>query len=188
MINLMPQTDTYVYFLIVFTFLISPYLIYKVNSAYKKYNKLSKSASTSLWLLHFLNIMTISNAMYWSMWAFTEKNIYLIIFGIAMIIFGIGALFLSLREFNSFKKMSGLEANKVVSTGIYRYSRNPQYVGAFLIIIGISMIQVSTLALILTLVFFMIVNFSIVPGEEKYLTKMLGEEYVEYKKSVGRWL
>jgi protein-S-isoprenylcysteine O-methyltransferase Ste14 len=79
--------------------------------------------------------MTISNAAFWSMWPFSARHIGLILLGSIFIIFEIFSLVSSLWEFNSIKKISGLEANKVINTGIYKHSRNPQYLAVFLIVI-----------------------------------------------------
>lgn len=188
MINLIPPTNTYVYFLIILTFLLSPYFIYLVNYDYKTQKSLSKKSAYLLWAVYGLNVMTIINVAFWSMWPFVKVNIGFSILGATLIILGIFALFLSLREFNSVKKMSGLEAKKIIDTGIYKYSRNPQSLSAFLIIVGYSLIQKSLLALILLAVFFIVVSFFIIPAEEKYLSKMLGEDFVKYKKRVRKWI
>lgn len=55
-------------------------------------------------------------------------------------------------EFRSLRKMSGLETSKLITTGIYRYSRNPQYTGWFLALLGISIMGRSGLALLLTII------------------------------------
>jgi protein-S-isoprenylcysteine O-methyltransferase Ste14 len=78
-------------------------------------------------------------------------------------------------------------ASQLVQTGIYRYTRNPMYVGLLFVLTGWAMYLQSSLAL-LGLVFFVIwiTRFQIVP-EERLLLKLFGEEYRRYCERVRRW-
>lgn len=84
--------------------------------------------------------------------------------------------------------MSGLKADKVISTGVYGYSRNPQYLAIFFFLEGLAWEYRSLVALALVAAYFLLVNSFIVPGEEIYLEKMLGDEFIRYRKNVRRWL
>jgi protein-S-isoprenylcysteine O-methyltransferase Ste14 len=76
----------------------------------------------------------------------------------------------------------------IVTNGPYRFSRNPIYVSLTLLCIGVA-IQVDSLwVLLLTIPSILIVHFMVILKEEKYLSEKFGEEYVQYKKSVRRWL
>ena len=76
---------------------------------------------------------------------------------------------------------------KLVTSGIYRYSRNPaflgfdfMYVGLLLMYFNLSMFVVSAFAIIM-------LHLQILQ-EERYLTENYGESYREYRKHVFRYL
>ena len=79
------------------------------------------------------------------------------------------------------------DRTKLVTTGIYRYSRNPaflgfdfMYVGLLLMYFNLSMFVVSAFAIIM-------LHLQILQ-EERYLTENYGESYREYRKHVFRYL
>lgn len=77
---------------------------------------------------------------------------------------------------------------KLVVFGPYRYCRNPMITGVFFILIGESMVYYSINILIWAGVFFLINTTYFLLKEEPDLYKRFGEEYLEYKKNVPRWI
>ena len=76
----------------------------------------------------------------------------------------------------------------IVRAGPYRLSRNPIYLAFTLFALGIAA-WVNSLWLVATLVVpVAIMSRIVIPREEQYLEQRFGAEYLEYKKSVGRWL
>ena len=77
---------------------------------------------------------------------------------------------------------------KLVISGLYRYSRNPMYVGVMLILIGEAIFfQSSTLVTYLCWVFIAF-NIFIFVHEEPRLRKAFGSAYNDYCRKVRRWL
>ena len=77
---------------------------------------------------------------------------------------------------------------RLVVRGLYRYSRNPMYVGVMLILIGEAIAaQSGSLWIYLTIIFIGF-NLFIMLHEEPRLKKDFGVEYLLYCKSVRRWL
>ena len=76
----------------------------------------------------------------------------------------------------------------IVSVGIFRYSRNPIYLSGFILFIGISFITNSLIMLILIIPLFFVIREGVVKREEKYLEWKFGEEYLDCKKQVRRWI
>jgi protein-S-isoprenylcysteine O-methyltransferase Ste14 len=79
-------------------------------------------------------------------------------------------------------------ASALVTTGIYRITRNPMYVGGLLLLVGWGVYLRSAAALIGPVLFFAyITRFQIIP-EERVLTTMFGDPYTSYRARVRRWL
>jgi len=76
----------------------------------------------------------------------------------------------------------------IVSTGPYRFSRNPIYVSFSLLQLGIAL-WVDSIWLLVTLVpAVALMAFVVVPREERYLEARFPSEYRSYKAAVRRWL
>ena len=76
----------------------------------------------------------------------------------------------------------------LATTGIHGMSRNPIYLGMFLIYLGIGVAAQSLWTLILTLPLAIAVRYGVVAREEAYLERRFGDAYLEYKRRVRRWL
>lgn len=76
----------------------------------------------------------------------------------------------------------------IVSTGVFAYSRNPIYLGWVILFLGISIVELSWLAFLAPVIMLGLLYWLIVLEEEKYLEKRFGEEYLNYKARVRRWL
>ena len=76
----------------------------------------------------------------------------------------------------------------LVTTGIHGRTRNPIYLGMFLIYGGIGVAAYSGWILILTLPLAFTVRYGVVAREEAYLERRFGDAYRDYKARVRRWL
>jgi len=80
------------------------------------------------------------------------------------------------------------KASSLVTSGIYTITRNPMYVGLFLVLVGWAVFLSSAVALVGPVAFFLYIGqFQIAP-EERVLAKMFGPENADYKAKVRRWL
>lgn len=77
---------------------------------------------------------------------------------------------------------------KIVVVGLYSYVRNPMITGVLTTLVGESLIFHSTNIIKWFIIFFIINNIYFVLYEEPGLEKRFGEEYLEYKRNVPRWL
>lgn len=82
-----------------------------------------------------------------------------------------------------FEKTSAL-----VTSGPFRFSRNPMYLGMTVIFIGVTIILGNFLCLIGAIAFVITVNVKFIKFEEAKMTKTFGAEYIEYKQNVRRWI
>jgi protein-S-isoprenylcysteine O-methyltransferase Ste14 len=77
--------------------------------------------------------------------------------------------------------------NKPVTKGVYSISRNPMYFGMFIIFASVSIACASWLFLLLTVVWFILLDRTVV-AEERLCLEMYGDSYREYLKRTSRWI
>lgn len=84
----------------------------------------------------------------------------------------------------------------LITAGPYRFTRNPVYIANILIALGFTIfafggyniiVKILT-SVIVVLVYFSFYNFFVIPAEEEFLTQKFGQEYIDYKNMVPRWL
>jgi protein-S-isoprenylcysteine O-methyltransferase Ste14 len=112
------------------------------------------------------------------------------IVGLALVAVGLLLAFSAVNEFR--KAQTTLDPHgspkALVSNGIYRFTRNPIYLGFFLIIIGFPLYFESVWGVIAAPLFAMTLRRLVIEKEEAYLEKKFGEAYTGYKSRVRRWL
>ena len=80
------------------------------------------------------------------------------------------------------------EKTELVTSGIFQISRNPAFLGFDMLYAGIMLMFFNILLCILSLLGGLLFHLQIVNVEEDFLLQEFGEEYVQYKKSVCRYL
>lgn len=85
-------------------------------------------------------------------------------------------------EINTFKS-----PQKLVTTGLFHYSRNPIYLGFSMALFGVAIVLGNFIAFDGFLAFILAVNLWYIPFEEAEMEKQFGQDYLAYKKKVGRW-
>lgn len=80
------------------------------------------------------------------------------------------------------------KTSSLVSTGVYRVTRNPMYVGLLFLLIAWAIYLSSAWALLGPLAFVLYMNRFQIGPEERVLGLLFGDEYEEYKRKVRRWL
>ncbi|WP_421869715.1 methyltransferase family protein [Motiliproteus sp.] len=79
-------------------------------------------------------------------------------------------------------------ASALVTSGIYRHTRNPMYVGFLFALIGWGLFLANLYALALTLGFVWYMNRFQIQPEEQALDSLFGSDFLAYKREVRRWL
>lgn len=80
------------------------------------------------------------------------------------------------------------KTSALVTDGIYRYTRNPMYLGMAFCIAGIGIGLGSLLTLVVLPVFVWLITHIQISIEEQALEKLFGAAYREYKSAVRRWI
>jgi len=83
---------------------------------------------------------------------------------------------------------TSLPTTALVTTGPFRYSRNPLYVSLTLGYLGIAVAAQSLWALALLIVVLAVMLRGVIGREERYLERRFGEDYLRYKGRVRRWI
>jgi protein-S-isoprenylcysteine O-methyltransferase Ste14 len=82
----------------------------------------------------------------------------------------------------------GEEPAKMVSSGLYKFSRNPMYLGVITTVAGEGIYFGYSSLLWYALSLFLIFTIVVMLIEEPHLEEKFGDEYRDYKKSTRRWL
>lgn len=79
-------------------------------------------------------------------------------------------------------------ASALVTSGVYRISRNPMYAGFLLCLCGWACYLGNRYALLGPVIFVFYMNYFQIRPEERALAKLFGQEYDAYRRLVRRWL
>ncbi len=80
------------------------------------------------------------------------------------------------------------EVTAFVTSGVYRFTRNPMYLGMAAIYIGLALGISSVAAILLFPVVIIAIRTQVIAREEAYMTRAFGDTYIDYCKRVRRWL
>ena len=103
--------------------------------------------------------------------------------GIALIVAAVGGFHKAGTPPQPWRKVTAF-----VSTGVYRFTRNPMYLGMAAIHLGLALTIDSVAALLLLPVAIIAIQTQVLAREEAYMTRTFGMPYSDYCKRVRRWL
>ena len=113
---------------------------------------------------------------------------------ISIIILLIGVLILTNPIFKFIKSKTTIDpikfkkVNKLITSGIYKYSRNPMYLGLLMIVISTSIFYLNIFSITTPFLFYLWINRFQIKREEIFLTEKFGREYMSYKIKTRRWI
>ncbi len=139
----------------------------------------------AMWAFHHVPLMLAS---YYGVWSIPIDKTVALTVGSILFVIGIIILPMGMIEFRSLRRSTGQDISKLITTGIYRWSRNPQFIGWFLMLLGISLAGRSGFALALTGVFFIVIYLYTILLAEPYLESLYGDEYRLFKLRTKRWI
>jgi protein-S-isoprenylcysteine O-methyltransferase Ste14 len=79
-------------------------------------------------------------------------------------------------------------ASSLVSSGVYRFTRNPMYLGLLVTLTAWAVFLSNLLALLAAPLFVLYINRFQINPEERVLSSLFGAEYAAYKERARRWL
>jgi len=80
------------------------------------------------------------------------------------------------------------ESQALVTGGVFRFSRNPMYLGFALILAGAAVLFGTLAPFLVVIVFMVLIERRFIRTEERMLETKFGQVYLDYKKKVRRWI
>ena len=144
------------------------------NSFINEFNKVQKSVFFALQISFLLLIIysIFVPIKLGTVWFYTGLFIYLV------------GLILYAMVFWSF---ATTPPDRLITRGIYRYSRNPMQLSVYMVFIGVGIVTASWIILFFSVVF-MIAPLSYLDAEERHLLRLYGNSYREYTGRTRRWI
>jgi protein-S-isoprenylcysteine O-methyltransferase Ste14 len=112
---------------------------------------------------------------------------------VAGALFSVAGIALSVGGFMT-QKRAGTDpfpyhpSTRIVLHGPYRFSRNPMYFGFALLTLGLAILVDSAWMLLALPIGLVLIDRFVITREERYLERKFGDEYLNYKRSVRRWI
>lgn len=159
----------------------------RVRREYRERRELSAGTVVLVWLLYGLHFVLALAAAAGAVWRLPLPAAPAVVVGSLLAILGLALCAAGIATFRSFDRMSGRDTSELMTSGIYRFSRNPQNVGLALFFLGIALAGRSGAALLLAALFWVMFR-SYVPIEEDFLESLFGRQYREYRRRAPRYL
>ena len=138
----------------------------------------------------FFSIIAYLLSRFWPLYL-VHQPIFKIL-GCTLCCVGIAVMVTSAVQFRirrtTLSPISPIHASVFVSNGLFRITRNPMYLGMALMMMGgVFVLGALSGGIVVALFMWLITKFQIEP-EERALAARFGESYLQYKKTVRRWL
>ncbi len=168
--------------------LLGIYVFSEVKKTYE-INEVFTSKLLTLWLVMwgFYHLAVILSALY-GLWLIPINKLFALTAGLILVVVGVVILAAGMINFSSLRRSCGQDISKLITTGMYRWSRNPQFIGCLIYLLGIALAGRSGLAFTLTGAAAIVIYWYTVRLAEPYLERLYGEEYIFYKSRTGRWI
>lgn len=162
----------------------TPLILLYLRREYRERGKLGWIGS----ILHFL--LYAPHAMFSCVLAWGTEGIAplgsLAWIGLPLMILGLGVTIYAMDLFQVFSRWVGSQTPGLQTGGLYRFSRNPQFVGYGILMLGFMIAWWNSLAWIAFLAYVILV-YAVVHVEEEHLTRVYGDAYREYMARVPRF-
>ncbi len=138
-------------------------------------------------LLLFLDAYCVQNSFSWAALVYARSIPLTVVLAIAGMALGLWGE----RTFHKAgtEVMPASRTNKkLVTSGPFRFTRNPMYVGVVLIALGIAFYEGTLPFLAVPVLVFLLCNFAFIPYEEAKMQAQHGDAYTDYLHHVRRWI
>ncbi len=161
------------------------YVLRRASKEFEKKGRLAPRTFSAALLAYIGHGGFTVLAAWKSVWALPIDREIAGIIGGVLIVVGAPIYAAGRKEFRSFRLTWGLAKGLLVTTGIYRFSRNPQTVGIVFMCGGVALVGGSGVALLLATAL-LLGSMVWLPVEEAILQRLHGDEYERYRASTPR--
>ena len=119
---------------------------------------------------------------------FPARDTFAIGLAAAGLITGISGVVTFWKARTTVNPMKPHSSSSLVIWGVYRFTRNPMYLGGLLVLTGWAIFLSNALPFLILPAFILYINRFQIGPEEKALASLFGREFVAYKSRVRRWL
>jgi protein-S-isoprenylcysteine O-methyltransferase Ste14 len=119
---------------------------------------------------------------------FPGQKYLAVLFGIGGCMLSLITMFTMIQEGTTVDPVSPDKASKLVTTGIFQWSRNPIYLALVLILISLIIWLGNWISLFWSITMIWYLSSFQIRAEERVLQDKFGEQYGSYKKKVRRWI
>jgi protein-S-isoprenylcysteine O-methyltransferase Ste14 len=110
------------------------------------------------------------------------------VFSAIGVLLGIGGVGAFARARTTTNPLNPEKASTIVSSGAYRISRNPMYLGLFMFLIALTIKLGNPTGIVFLPAFVIYMSRFQIEPEERVLLEQFGDEYAAYKSRVRRWI
>ena len=162
--------------------------IWRVRHEFRTDGHLSIGTTILVWAVYLFHAGLTGYVAWRGFWLMPIPTVVAQLVGSVILVAGLLIAGAGIREFRSISRVFGRDEGELVTTGIYRWSRNPQNTGWILALIGGSILGGSTLALVLVSPFALLIHVYLLFVEEPHLSRVFGPTYQRYRTQTPRYL
>jgi protein-S-isoprenylcysteine O-methyltransferase Ste14 len=177
----LPGCPTLLYYLLLLTLPVTAVALLYARLEYRRRGKLTLPGVFLLCLMLFVPNLVVEYATEYEMPS-TPLDYFGVLLGLAGLVVCVAGIY----NFRSGAKVFGMAAGKLTASGLYRWSRNPQYVGWLLFLLGFALNDWSLWCLAALLVEAISLHLLILV-EEEHLRRVFGEGYAAFCDRVPRY-
>lgn len=166
--------------------ILAGFTLWRVSVDYKQGAELSPVSVALVWIVYIAYFALELFAAFKRYFPIQVAGDAFATLGACLVLFGTIVYVLGIVHMGSIRRMSGIDTSRLITGGIYSWSRNPQNFGWILCLFGIGFMARSILAIFLAMLFAVLFTIYI-PMEENHLESIYGDEYREYEKNSHRY-
>ena len=137
--------------------------------------------SIKLKIIMIMLVIPIYGSYFYSIFLPIELGTFWFFIGLVIFLVGLSI------QIVAWHNLATTPADIVVTKGLYRNSRNPMYIGDFLVLVSIAIICLSWIFLLVSILSF-ILNYIAVISEERECLAKYGDSYKNYTDRIPRWI
>lgn len=163
----------------------SPFALWWLRREYRQRGRLTAFGSFIHVVMYALHGMFLGTLVWGVGGAPVAGGVYWL--GIPLMVIGLGITLYAMHPFHAFLRWMGTSTPGLYTNSLYRFSRNPQFVGYGLLLLGFSIAWWNDLVW-LGLLGYAALVYAVTLVEEEHLAHIYGDPYREYCQRVPRYL